>query len=112
MTFIDGGTVMVRSDSGLNRLGDLGGKRIGLVTTATVYDATPAAFALHAASRRDSQVLVDQLLLLEPDVLMGGGAEYFLPTAAGGKRKDGQDVMAGIDTISRPTAAEPVNETS
>ena len=27
------------------------GKRIGLVTTATVYDATPAAFSLHALSR-------------------------------------------------------------
>lgn len=30
------------------------GKRIGLVTTATVYDATPAAFAVNAKSRRDS----------------------------------------------------------
>src|SRR5262249_55037374 len=34
------------------------GKRVGLVTTATVYDATPAGFALHAKSRRDSQILV------------------------------------------------------
>ena len=55
------------------------GKRVGLVTTATVYDATPVAFAVHAKSRRDSQALVDQLFALEPDVLMGGGAEYFLP---------------------------------
>ena len=31
------------------------GKRIGLVTTAAVYDATPVAFALHSKSRRDSQ---------------------------------------------------------
>ena len=73
------------------------GKRIGLVTTAAVYDATPAAFALHSKSRRDSQALVDQLLALEPDVLMGGGREYFLPdTAAGGKRKDGKDVIAAF----------------
>jgi alkaline phosphatase len=73
------------------------GKRIGLVTTATVYDATPAAFAVHAKSRRDSQALVDQLLALEPDVLMGGGAEYFLPQGtAGGKRKDGKDVIAAF----------------
>jgi alkaline phosphatase len=75
------------------------GKRIGLVTSATVYDATPAAFAAHARSRRDSQALVDQLVTLEPDVLMGGGAEYFLPAGApGGKRKDGQDVIAGFRT--------------
>ena len=70
------------------------GKRVGLVTTATVYDATPAAFAVHAKSRRDSQSIVDQLLALEPDVLMGGGAEYFLPKGVpGGKRTDGKDVM-------------------
>jgi len=73
------------------------GKRIGLVTTATVYDATPAAFSIHAESRRDSQSLVDQYLALEPDVLMGGGADYFLPaTAPGGKRKDGKDVIAAF----------------
>ena len=71
------------------------GKRIGLVTTATVYDATPAAFAVHAKSRRDSQALVDQFLTLEPDVLMGGGADYFLPDSApGGKRKDGKAIIA------------------
>ena len=72
------------------------GKRIGLVTTATVYDATPVAFAVHSKSRRDSQVLVDQLLAFEPDVLMGGGSEYFLPGNGGGKRNDGKDVIAAF----------------
>jgi alkaline phosphatase len=73
------------------------GKRIGLVTTATVYDATPAAFSINAKSRRDSQALVDLLLALEPDVLMGGGADYFQPTTTpGGKRKDGRDVVAAF----------------
>lgn len=73
------------------------GKRIGLVTTATVYDATPAAFSINAASRRNSQVLVDLLFALEPDVLMGGGADYFLPAATpGGKRKDGKDIVAAL----------------
>ncbi|OGA47607.1 MAG: hypothetical protein A3F74_22985 [Betaproteobacteria bacterium RIFCSPLOWO2_12_FULL_62_58] len=73
------------------------GKRTGLVTTATVYDATPAAFSIHAISRRDSQGLVDQYLAFEPDVLMGGGAEYFLPEGTpGGKRKDGKNVVAAF----------------
>lgn len=73
------------------------GKRIGMVTTATVYDATPAAFSLHAKSRRDYQALVDQYLALEPDVLMGGGADYFLPEGVpGGKRKDGRDLIAAF----------------
>jgi alkaline phosphatase len=69
------------------------GKRIGLVSTAAIYDASPAAFSLHAKSRRASQLLVDQYLALEPDVLLGGGREYFVPeTQAGGKRTDGKDV--------------------
>jgi alkaline phosphatase len=73
------------------------GKRIGLVTTATVYDATPAAFSINARSRRDSQTLVDLLLALEPDVLLGGGADYFLPAGTpGGKRKDGKDIIAAF----------------
>lgn len=85
------------------------GKRIGLVTTATVYDATPAAFSINAKSRRESQVLVDLLFALEPDVLMGGGADYFLPTGMpGGKRKDGKDLIAAFHAkghaIARNTA--------
>ena len=73
------------------------GKRIGLVTTATVHDATPAAFSVHAKSRSESQSIVDQYLALEPDVLLGGGADYFLPkTAPGGKRTDGKDVIAAF----------------
>ncbi len=73
------------------------GKRIGLVTTATVYDATPAAFAINAKSRRDSQLLVDLLLEIKPDVLIGGGAEYFQPkTTPGGKRSDGKDIIAAF----------------
>jgi alkaline phosphatase len=73
------------------------GKRIGMVTTATVYDATPAAFAINARSRRDSQALVDLYLELAPDVLLGGGADYFLPAGVpGGKRKDGKDIVAAF----------------
>ncbi len=73
------------------------GKRIGLVTTARVYDATPTAFSIHAASRAESQALVDQYLVLEPDVLMGGGADYFLPAGVpGGSRNDGRDLIAAF----------------
>src|SRR5678816_766293 len=45
------------------------GKRIGLVTTATVYDATPAAFSVHAKSRSEFQSIVDQYFALEPDAV-------------------------------------------
>jgi alkaline phosphatase len=72
------------------------GKRIGLVTTAALYDATPAAFSVHARSRGEYQSIVAQYLALEPEVLMGGGADYFLPTGAGGKRTDGRDLIAAF----------------
>ena len=55
------------------------GKRIGLVTTAEVYDASPAAFSVHARNRGESGTIVDQYLALEPDVLLGGGADKFTP---------------------------------
>ena len=86
------------------------GKRIGLVTTAAVHDASPAAFSVHAKSRRESENIVNQYLALEPDVLMGGGRDYFLPKGkAGGKRSDGKDVIAafaakGYQVVQDPAA--------
>jgi len=89
------------------------GKRVGLVTTATVYDATPAAFAVHAKSRRDSQSIVDQFLALEPDVLMGGGAQYFLPKGVpGGKRTDGKDVIAAFRARGHQVVRTPAELTA
>ena len=72
------------------------GKRIGIVTTATVYDASPAAFSVNASDRGEYQSIVDQYLKLEPDVLLGGGADFFLPATAGGKRKDALDLIAAF----------------
>ncbi|QWD68333.1 alkaline phosphatase [Polynucleobacter sp. VK25] len=70
------------------------GKRIGLLSTAPIYDASPAAFSVHAKSRRDNELIVNQYLELAPEVLMGGGSNYFLPNAlAGGKRQDGKNII-------------------
>src|SRR5687767_5145429 len=86
------------------------GKRIGIVTTATVHDASPAAFSVHAKSRREAQSIIDQYLALEPDVLMGGGRDFFLPKGTGGgKRTDGKDMLAafaakGYQVVQDPAA--------
>ena len=73
------------------------GKKIGLVSTAEIHDASPAAFSTHARSRRDTQSIVDQFLALEPDVLMGGGRDYFIPKGQpGGRRDDGKDMLAAF----------------
>jgi alkaline phosphatase len=67
--------------------------RIGLVTTAAVYDASPAAFICHVPSRRDYAAIVQRYLDLEPDLLLGGGRDQFLPKAQGGSRKDDVNVI-------------------
>lgn len=73
------------------------GKRIGLVTTAEIYDASPAAFSVHTRNRGNHADIVDQYLALEPDVMLGGGSDQFLPEGTpGGKRKDRRDVLAAF----------------
>jgi alkaline phosphatase len=73
------------------------GKRVGLVTTAEIYDASPAAFSVHTRNRGNYADIVDQYLALEPDVILGGGSDQFLPEgASGGKRKDQRDVLAAF----------------
>ena len=59
------------------------GKALGIVTTADVFDATPAAMAVHTSNRGYGTGIVDQFLddrhLSGLAVLMGGGRKWFLP---------------------------------
>jgi alkaline phosphatase len=59
------------------------GKALGIVTTADVFDATPAGNAVHTSNRRAGTGIVDQYLddrkLTGLKVLMGGGRKWFLP---------------------------------
>ena len=90
------------------------GKKIGLISTAPIYDASPAAFSVHAKSRRDSELIVNQYLELGPDVLMGGGSNYFLPKSmSGGKRQDDKNMIEafqgkGYQYISTPKQLDPL----
>lgn len=65
----------------------------GLVTTSGITDATPAAFATHVPHRSDESSVADQELKFGVDVLMGGRKQFFLPESAGGKRKDGRNLL-------------------
>ncbi|MGD9906125.1 MAG: alkaline phosphatase [Vicinamibacterales bacterium] len=76
------------------------GFHVGLVTTASVIDATPAGNAVHT-SFRDEWYGIAERLWEEREasglsVLLGGGATYFLPPAGGGTRKDGRDLVAAF----------------
>ncbi len=73
------------------------GMRIGLLTTSTIYDASPAAFTGHVADRKLFSVIVDQYLRIAPDILLGGGRDQFLPQSrAGSGRKDDTDMLAAF----------------
>jgi alkaline phosphatase len=70
------------------------GMRIGLVTTAAIYDASPAGFSSYAGFRKNTTAIVDEYLKVTPDLLLGGGRDQFLPqTRPGSQRKDERDVI-------------------
>jgi alkaline phosphatase len=69
------------------------GMATGLVTTSGITDATPGAFAAHVPHRSDEASVAAQELQLGVDVLLGGRKQFFVPEAAGGKRKDGRDLV-------------------
>ncbi len=69
------------------------GVATGLVTTSGITDATPAAFAAHVPHRSDEASVAAQELQTGVDVLLGGRKQFFLPEAAGGKRKDGRNLL-------------------
>lgn len=62
-------------------------KSLGIVTTADVFDATPAANAVHTSARGNGTGIVDQFLddrnATGLTVLMGGGRKWFLPNPGG-----------------------------
>ena len=56
------------------------GKATGLVTTCQVTDATPAAFGAHVVHRSDQSEVARQYLHQSGvDVVLGGGAAWWLP---------------------------------
>jgi len=65
----------------------LQGKSLGIVTTADVFDATPAANAVHTSARGNGTGIVDQFLddrsKTGLSVLLGGGRKWFLPNPGG-----------------------------
>jgi alkaline phosphatase len=74
------------------------GMKLALVTNATVYDASPAAFVCHVPNRRDYAAIVDRYLDLEPDVLLGGGKDQFVPKSRpGSRRNDETDMVAAFE---------------
>ena len=91
----------------------LQGKSLGVVTTADVFDATPASMAVHTSARGNGTGIVDQFLddrdLTGLTVLMGGGRKWFLPNggdstspqpANGSQRRSANDYVLPDDVVA------------
>ncbi len=75
-------------------LGRQHGRATGLVTNAQLSDPTTAAFYAHLNDDSDHETIARTLTdLSNIDLLMGGGASYFLPATKGGQRQDGRDLL-------------------
>jgi alkaline phosphatase len=65
------------------------GKSTGLVTTAQVTDASPAAFGAHVPDRaQQSEIALQFLTSSKPDVILGGGEDRWLPPGNPGAYPD------------------------
>jgi alkaline phosphatase len=74
------------------------GMKLALVTNAAVYDASPAAFVCHVPNRRDYATIVTRYLDLEPDLVLGGGKDQFLPKSQPGSRRgDEMDIIGAFE---------------
>ncbi len=68
------------------------GRKVGLVSTATITHATPAGFAANVDSRGDEVVIAEQYLERGVDVLLGGGQKFFSADLLGRYRAAGYEV--------------------
>ena len=76
------------------------GTSLGIVTTADVEDATPAANAVHTGNRNAGTGIVDQYLDESSGnglaVLLGGGRRWFLPATQFGSSRSASTDYAGL----------------
>lgn len=70
------------------------GMSTGLVATSRITHATPAAFSSHVVNRVMEQEIAAQQISSGIALLLGGGRRFFEPSAAGGSRTDGRDLIA------------------
>jgi len=82
------------------------GKSLGIVSTADIEDATPAANAVHTANRNAGTGVCDQFLdesrRTGLTVLLGGGRRWFLPAGQmGSSRSATTDYVAPADLAAK-----------
>lgn len=89
---------------------------IGIVSDAELQDATPAAVVANTRRRSEKAAITEMLYEANPDVLLGGGAAYFLPqNESGSKRKDDKNFIEafknkGYHLVSNATELNQVDK--
>ena len=80
------------------------GKATGLVTTAAVTDASPAAFFASVPSRRSQDAIAEQYLEPDgPDVVLGGGASAWSDELLTAAEKSGYEVLTDPEDLPEST---------
>lgn len=69
------------------------GMLTGMVTTADLTDATPAAFVAHVAQRTLQDSIAILMFEHQVDVMLGGDLSRWRPASAGGRRRDDRDLV-------------------
>lgn len=73
------------------------GRATGLVTNANLTDPTTAAFCTHTVNQNDKAAIARQIVESSNlDLILGGGADDFLPESKGGTRQDDQDLLLEV----------------
>ena len=81
----------------LLELAERAGRATGLVTDGKIAGSTAAAFYAHATQPPAQSEIARQLVdLARVDLVLGGGADDFLPDTKAGSRKDGRDLLGEI----------------
>lgn len=72
------------------------GKSVGVVTTDALTGGTPAPFLAHVADRGERAEIAAQLVQSGAHVMLGFWRADFLPEGAGGRRRDGRNLVAEL----------------
>jgi len=77
------------------------GMKTGLVVTSSITHATPAAFYAHQTSRKNEEAIAVDLVTSGLDLFIGGGRRFL------GRRCDGVDLLAGLETAGYELVTDP-----
>jgi alkaline phosphatase len=93
------------SVSTILELAQASGWAVGLVTTTSLTDATPAAFASHVSERSEREEIARQMLAHQVDVLLGGGEDDFFSVGQAGCFPGGGKQSSSLSLIEDAIAA-------